>query len=206
MIEKRKLRPAIVVEGKYDKIRLSALVDAVILVTNGFQIYRQPEQLALIRHYAETVGIIILTDADAAGFQIRNYLKGAVTKGKIYHVYIPGIHGKEKRKTAPSAEGTLGVEGMDTQTLLMALERAGVLQESDDSAPVSKPITPAMLYEHGLMGTSDCTTRRRTLLRALRLPPRLSVSGLCEVLSTMTDADGLSAFLDGILFVPEESI
>lgn len=206
MIEKRKLLPAIVVEGKYDKIRLSALVDAVILVTNGFQIYRQPEQLALIRHYAETVGIIILTDADAAGFQIRNYLKGAVTKGKIYHVYIPGIHGKEKRKTAPSAEGTLGVEGMDTQTLLMALERAGVFQESSDNISVRKPITPAMLYEHGLMGTCDCTTRRRKLLCTLQLPPRLSVSGLCEVLNTMTDADGLAAFLDNVLSISEESI
>ena len=205
-MNKLKIPYPIIVEGKYDKIKLSSIVKAVIIPTHGFRIFKDEEMLALIRHYAETVGIIILTDADAAGFQIRNYLKGAVTKGKMYHVYIPGIHGKEKRKTAPSAEGTLGVEGMDTQTLLMALERAGVFQESSDNISVRKPITPAMLYEHGLMGTCDCTTRRRKLLCTLQLPPRLSVSGLCEVLNTMTDADGLAAFLDNALSISEESI
>lgn len=193
MSGKVKVVPAIVVEGKYDKIRLESVVDAVILVTNGFQIYRNKEQLALIRHYAETTGIVILTDADAAGFQIRGYLKGAVPKGRIYHVYTPGIHGRERRKPRDSAEGLLGVEGIDGETLLQSLERAGVLSQQPDALP--HDITPALLYRLGLTGTPDCTARRRALLTALSLPTHLSVNGLCEVLGTMTSAAELPVFL-----------
>jgi len=196
--EKQTIVPAVVVEGKYDQIRISAYFDCVILVTDGFRIYKRPEQLALIRHYARTTGVVILTDADAAGFQIRGYLKGAVTEGKLYHVYIPGIHGKEKRKTKPSAEGTLGVEGMDREILTEAFRRAGVL-ELQEKPFEGSPVTPALLYDHGLMGTPDCTLRRRALLEAMQLPPRLSVSGLCEVLSTMTCAEQLSEFLQSYL-------
>ena len=198
MKEKQTIVPAVVVEGKYDQIRISAYFDCVILVTDGFRIYKRPEQLALIRHYARTTGVVILTDADAAGFQIRGYLKGAVTEGKLYHVYIPGIHGKEKRKTKPSAEGTLGVEGMDREILTEAFRRAGVL-ELQEKPFEGSPVTPALLYDHGLMGTPDCTLRRRALLEAMHLPPRLSVSGLCEVLSTMTCAEQLAEFLQSYL-------
>ena len=105
------LRQAVVVEGKYDKIRLSALVDGPILVTNGFRIFKNREQMALLRRLARQDGILILTDSDAAGFKIRNYIKSAVPDGKIYHAYIPEILGKEARKDRPSKEGTLGVEG-----------------------------------------------------------------------------------------------
>ncbi len=198
MKEKQTIVPAVVVEGKYDQIRISAYFDCVILVTDGFRIYKRPEQLELIRHYARTTGVVILTDADAAGFQIRGYLKGAVTEGKLYHVYIPGIHGKEKRKAKPSAEGTLGVEGMDREILTEAFRRAGVL-ELQEKHFTGSPVTPALLYDHGLMGTPDCTLRRRALLEAMHLPPRLSVSGLCEVLSTMTCAEQLGDFLEQYL-------
>ena len=193
MTEKRRICPAIVVEGKYDKIRLDAVVDAVILVTDGFQIYRRPDQMDLLRHYAETTGLVILTDADAAGFQIRGYIKGAIQKGKLYHVYIPGIHGKERRKRLASSEGLLGVEGMDNATLLEALARAGVFDEEPPVRP--DDITPALLYEYGLTGAPDCCERRRALLSALRLPTHLSVRGLCEVLNTMTCAAELGSFL-----------
>ena len=197
MNARKKIAPAIVVEGKYDKIRLESVVDAVIIVTGGFQIYRNDAQLRLIRYYAETTGVVILTDADAAGFQIRGYLKGAIQKGKVYHVYIPGIHGKERRKTIPSAEGLLGVEGIDNETLLFALERAGVFDEE----PADRPddITPAVLYQYGLTGAPDCNARRQALLRAMQLPPHLSVKGLCEVLCTMTCAAELDVFLDRYL-------
>ena len=96
---------AIIVEGKYDKIKLSSILDAVILVTNGFHIFHDAEKMSLIRYYAKTTGVIILTDSDTAGFKIRHYLKGAVHEGKLYHVYIPDIYGKERRKDKPSAEG-----------------------------------------------------------------------------------------------------
>lgn len=201
MTARQKITPAIVVEGKYDKIRLESVVDAVILVTNGFQIYRNAEQLALIRHYAETTGVVILTDADAAGFQIRGYLKGVIQSGTVYHVYIPGIHGKEHRKRQPSAEGLLGVEGIDGETLLAAFRRAGVF----DAAPRPRGnITPAQLYACGLTGTADCTERRRRLLTAMGLPARLSVKGLCEVLSTVTDETELADYL--LQFLGEEAL
>lgn len=201
MTPRPKITPAIVVEGKYDKIRLESVVDAVIVVTGGFQIYRNAAQLALIRHYAETTGIVILTDADAAGFQIRGYLKSAIQSGTVYHVYIPDIHGKEHRKRLPSAEGLLGVEGINRETLLAAFRRAGVF----DAAPRKcGNITPALLYAHGLTGTPDCTERRRTLLTAMGLPARLSVKGLCEVLSTVTDEAELPAYLRR--YLPEEAL
>ena len=120
---------AIIVEGKYDKIKLSSILDAVILVTNGFHIFHDAEKMSLIRYYAKTTGVIILTDSDTAGFKIRHYLKGAVHEGKLYHVYIPDIYGKERRKDKPSAEGKLGVEGIDKKRLLEAFGKAGILAE-----------------------------------------------------------------------------
>ena len=194
---RRKVTPAIVVEGKYDKIRLESFLDAVILVTGGFRIYHNADMLALIRHYAETTGVVILTDADAAGFQIRGYLKGAIMHGKVYHVYVPGIHGKERRKRLPSAEGLLGVEGMNRETLLEAFERAGVFEEVPRSAPHN--ITPAVLYRYGLMGAQDASLRRAALLEALHLPPHISVKGLCDVLCTMTEEAELDRFLQKYL-------
>ncbi|MGN0647955.1 MAG: toprim domain-containing protein [Oscillospiraceae bacterium] len=194
MNEKITLVPAVVVEGKYDKICIHTYFDCTVIVTDGFRIYKRPAQLELIRHYARTVGVVILTDADAAGFQIRGYLKGAITEGKLYHVYIPGIHGKEKRKAKPSAEGTLGVEGMDRETLMAAFARAGLFDM--DAAPrQGTPITPALLYEYDLTGYANCSMRRKALLEALHLPCHLSVNGLCEVLSTMTTAEAFGDFL-----------
>ena len=200
MTGRRRVVPAIVVEGKYDKIRLENVVDAVILVTGGFRIYHNKDMLSLLRHYAQTTGIVILTDADAAGFQIRGYLKGAILEGRIYHVYVPGIHGKERRKREPSAEGLLGVEGMDDAVLMQALERAGVFAEAPPERP--NDITPALLYACGLAGTPDCAAKRQALLSALSLPPHLSIKGLCEVLGTMTCAAELDAFLQAHL--PEQ--
>ncbi|MBR3679449.1 MAG: DUF4093 domain-containing protein [Oscillospiraceae bacterium] len=202
-MEKRKITPAIVVEGKYDKIRLDSFLDATIVVTDGFRIYKRPDMLKLLRHYANTIGLVILTDADAAGFQIRGYLKGAIPDGRLYHVYVPNIHGKERRKTAPSAEGTLGVEGLDHKILLDALERAGVF---DVTTPCTLPcdITPAVLYEHGLNGAPNSNLRRQLLLKKLGLSNHLSVSALCDVLCTMTSAEKLSGFLAE--YLPEEEL
>lgn len=191
------IAPAIVVEGKYDKIKLESVVDATILVTDGFRIYKRPDLLNLLRHYAETVGLVILTDADAAGFQIRGYLKGAISTGRLYHVYIPNIHGKERRKSVPSAEGTLGVEGMDADTLLTALARAGVFDADAPALPCD--ITPALLYEYGLMGADNSRAVREALAESLQLPRHLSVTGLCEVLCTMTSAAEFDDFLSAHL-------
>jgi len=142
-----KIDEAIIVEGKYDKIKLSSAVDAVIIPTNGFRIFKDPEKLSLIRYYAEKTGIVILTDSDSAGRKIRGYLRGAVNCGRIVNVYIPDIFGKEKRKAKPSAEGKLGVEGIDVPTLLAAFEKAGV---TAGSSTRPSDITKVTLFELGL--------------------------------------------------------
>ena len=140
-----KIDEAIIVEGKYDKIKLSSIIDAVIIVTNGFGIFKDSEKLALIRYYAEKTGIIILTDSDSAGRKIRGYIKSAV-KGNIKNVYIPDIFGKEKRKRTSSAEGKLGVEGVNTKIILSAFEKAGITSSERTSPP---DITKFTLYELG---------------------------------------------------------
>lgn len=184
---------AIVVEGKYDKIKLSSILDAVILVTNGFRIFRDPEKMALIQYYARTTGVIVLTDSDRAGFQIRNYLKGAVRDGKLYHVYIPDIYGKEHRKEKPSAEGKLGVEGIRKDVLLEAFAKAGVL--TDEVSEKADPITRYDLYELGLSGGADSKARRKALQKRLGLPDLLSAASLLEVLNTMMTRQELQQLL-----------
>lgn len=178
-----RIRQAIVVEGKYDKIKLSSIVDAVIIVTNGFRIYKDEEKLALIRYYAEATGIILLTDSDRAGFRIRNYIKGSVKNGKIYHVYAPDIYGKEARKEKASAEGKLGVEGISKTLLLEAFARAGIT--ASDAPPMTDPITKADFFELGLSGGEGSSFLRKALQKKLGLPELLSAGSLIEVLNTM---------------------
>ena len=185
-----KINEAIIVEGKYDKIRLCSVVDAVIIVTDGFGIFKDAEKLELIRYYAERTGIVILTDSDSAGRKIRGYIKGAVKNGCVKNVYIPDVFGKEKRKTKPSAEGKLGVEGIDGATLLAAFEKAGITASERDSEP---DITKFTLYELGLSGGSNSSALRRQLQKRLGLPSLLSAGALVEVLNTMMTAEKLAA-------------
>lgn len=192
-----KIEQAIIVEGKYDKIKLSSIVNAVIIVTNGFGIFKDEEKLELIRYYARKTGIIILTDSDSAGFQIRNHIKGAVKNGKIYNVYIPDIMGKEKRKVKPSAEGKLGVEGVERKIILKAFENAGITasESSDNSIP---EITKTDLYMLGLSGGNNSSILRKKLLAYLKLPSLLSANSMLEVLNTMMSYDELNEIMDKI--------
>ena len=180
---------AVVVEGKYDKIKLSSVINGVIICTGGFHIYKDKEKMSLIRHYAEKTGIIILTDSDSAGFKIRNYLKGAVKNGNIINVYIPDIFGKERRKAAPSKEGKLGVEGMSEEILLDAFRKAGV--SFSEGERKTGDIDKMLLYELGLSGAPDASERRRRLLKLLGLPELLTTGAMAEVLNTMMTADEL---------------
>ncbi|MDD6269956.1 MAG: DUF4093 domain-containing protein [Oscillospiraceae bacterium] len=188
-----KIKEAIVVEGKYDKIKLSSILDAVIIVTDGFRIYKDREKLALIRHYAESTGIIILTDSDRAGFKIRSFIKGSVKNGKIYNVYAPDIYGKESRKEKPSAEGKLGVEGISPELLLEAFKKAGI--KASDAVPNPDPVTKTDLFELGLSGGPGSSELRRNLQRKLGLPELLSANSLVEVLNTMMTKKELVRFL-----------
>ena len=177
-----RVKQAIIVEGRYDKNTLSQLVDAPIFTTDGFGILSDREKLAFFRRVAETRGIIILTDPDGAGFLIRNYLKGALPRDRVWHAYVPDICGKERRKRTAGKEGKLGVEGMDGKTLLRALRDCGALA---DEAPLREPITHTDLYELGLSGTADSSKKRQKLLAALRLPSRMSTNAMLDAVNLL---------------------
>lgn len=185
-----KIKEAIVVEGRYDKNTLSQVVDAVILETAGFGVFKDQERLALLRRLAQQRGIIVLTDSDGAGFVIRNFLKGAIPPEQVKHAYIPDIRGKERRKRAPGKEGKLGVEGMPPQLLLEALERAGAtFLDGDGPRSPRGELTLAQLYVLGLTGRPDSAQRRQALLKRLDLPEHMSAKALLTVLNALYTSD-----------------
>ena len=179
------MNEALIVEGRYDKSKLSALTDAIIVTTNGFGIYKDAEKRDFIRKLAKERGIVILTDSDNAGRQIRAYITSFVPSNQIRHAYIPDIYGKEKRKAAPSKEGKLGVEGMRPEVLLEALRRAGATIEGEDAPLPGARITKADLYAAGLTGGADSRAARQRLLEQLDLPEHLSTNALLEVLNAL---------------------
>lgn len=174
---------AVIVEGKYDKIKLSSVIDAVIIPTNGFRVFKDKEKMALIRYYASGAGIIILTDSDSAGFKIRNYIKGSVGNARIFNVYIPDIYGKERRKTDYSKEGKLGVEGMDEDVLIEAFKKSGIDFSSEPRR--RRDITKMDLFEDGLSGGANSSEKRAELLKILGLPELLTANAMLEVLNAM---------------------
>ena len=187
-----RIKEAIVVEGRYDKNALSQVVDAVILETSGFGVFKDAERLALLRRLAEQRGLIVLTDSDGAGFVIRNYLKGAIPPGQVKHAYIPDIYGKERRKRTPGREGKLGVEGMKPEVLLQALLRAGATVEGEEPAAPRGQLTPADLFTLGLTGPNSAE-RRAALLRRLALPEHMSAKALLTVLNALYTPAEVSA-------------
>jgi len=192
-----KVKEAVIVEGKYDKIKLSSIIDGLIIETRGFQIFSDKKQMALIRRLADTRGILVLTDSDAAGFVIRNYLTGAISADKIKHAYIPDILGKEKRKDKPSKEGKLGVEGVSVKVITDVLHRAGVTCDSNE-APIGRFITKTDLYLLGLSGGQNSAQKRQVLLKELLLPEYLASNSLVGVLNSIMSYNEFSELVDKI--------
>lgn len=187
------VREVIVVEGRYDKNALSQVVDAVIIETSGFGIFNDAEKRKLLQTMAEARGLIVLTDSDGAGFVIRNYIKSCVDPKLVKHAYIPDIYGKERRKSAPSREGKLGVEGMKPQVLLDALIRAGVTFDDEENKKTAPRISKADMYARGLSGREGSAEKRARLIKQLGLPERLTADGLLDVLNaTMSREEFLS--------------
>lgn len=186
------LQQTVVVEGLYDKIRLESVIASPILATNGFSIYREPEKQALLKRIALKTGIVILTDSDHAGAQIRSYLASILPAGTFWHVYIPEIKGKEKRKTKHSAEGLLGVEGVSSSILRTAFERAGLLCNAEQ-----RPlwIDTAFLFSLGLNGGQGSRERRASLLRMLKLPTSMSSRQMLCVLNILFTKEELIEFV-----------
>lgn len=189
------IKQPIIVEGKYDRIKLESVVDALIITTDGFGIYKNKEKMALIRAFAEKDGIIILTDSDGAGFQIRSHIKSCIKNGKIYNVYIPDIFGKERRKDKLSKEGKLGVEGMDISVLEQAFRNAGIYS---DNKKTPDWLTRADLLSDGLMGGEGSAARRKRLFEELDLPEHLSTTGLLEVLNRLYSREQYEKILEKV--------
>ncbi len=186
---KEKLRIAypIIVEGKYDRLRLLCVADAKIITTDGFAIFRKQDTLALLRKLAEKSPLIVLTDSDGAGKLIRSHITSAIPKDKLIQLYIPRIEGVEKRKAAPSAEGVLGVEGMEEDMLYRLLKPYENTQAFD--ASLENPLSKADFYADGLSGCCDSSKKRDELCMKLGLPVGMTANALLSALKIICTYD-----------------
>ena len=185
-----KIKEAIVVEGRYDKNTLAQIVDAPILETSGFGIFKDKEQLAFLRKVAKQRGLIVFTDSDGAGFVIRNHIKSAIEPQYLKHAYIPDVFGKERRKATAGKEGKLGVEGMRPEILVEALRRAGATFE-DGNTDTPQTITKQDLVELGLSGGKNSSEKRKALLERLELPEHMSANAMLQALNLLYTIDEL---------------
>lgn len=177
-----KLDKAVIVEGKYDKIRLSNFLDATIITTDGFGIFKNEEKRSLIKLLAEKSGLVIITDSDHAGQMIRSHIKSFVKDGEIINLYLPALKGKEKRKSKPSAEGLLGVEGTPDEIITEALDRTGLVHKKEDK--IGRKIEKTDLYILGLSGRDNSSILRESLCRFIKIPS-LPTNTLLDALNTL---------------------
>lgn len=192
-----KIKEAIVVEGRYDKNTLSQIIDAPILETAGFGIFKDKKQMALLRQVAQKRGLIVFTDSDGAGFVIRNHIKSAIPGKYLKHAYIPDIYGKEKRKAAPGKEGKLGVEGMKPEIILDALKKAGATIEGEAAVP-GNAITKQDLMDLGLSGGAEAGEKRKTLLKKLNFPEHMSANAMLQALNLLYSLEELRQMMEGL--------
>ncbi len=190
-----RIREAILVEGRYDKNTLSQIVDATILETGGFGIFKDKKQLSLLRKIAQTRGLIVFTDSDGAGFVIRNHIKSAIPGKYLKHAYIPDIPGKERRKAAPGKEGKLGVEGMTPEIILEALRRCGATMEGENLPP-RNAITKQDLMALGLSGGENASARRLALLKKLGFPEHMSPNAMLQALNLLMSLEDLERLIE----------
>ena len=192
-----KIKEAIVVEGRYDKNTLSQIVDATVFETNGFGIFKDKQKMDLLRRVAEKKGLIVFTDSDGAGFVIRNRIKSCIPAQHLKHAYIPDIYGKERRKTAPGKEGTIGVEGMTREVIYDALRRSGATVEGENVTPAAA-ITKQDMMELGLSGGKNAAAKRQALLKKLNLPEHMSANALLQALNVLYSLDELTALVNDL--------
>ena len=190
-----KIKEAIVVEGRYDKNTLSQILDATILETSGFGIFKNKEQMQLLRKVAEVRGLIVFTDADGAGFVIRNHIKSAIPNQHLKHAYTPDILGKERRKSAPGKEGKLGVEGMTQEVILESLRRAGATFEGETAEKTAGVITKADLMDLGLYGPGS-NERRAALIKKLGFPEKISTNGFLQAVNLLYTKNELTTIVE----------
>lgn len=196
-MERIKISLPIAVEGKYDKSTLLSIFDTTVITLGGFAVFNSKEKQLLLRRIAKD-GIIVLTDSDGAGKVIRSFLNGIIPKDKIYNLYIPKVAGKEKRKSAPSKEGLLGVEGMQREDLIRVLTPFIVTSDSKGDVQKSRAemITKVDFYKDKLTGFDNSATRRDKLALHFNLPTGMTPNALVEALNIITDKVGYDSAIE----------
>lgn len=182
-----------IVEGKYDKIKLSSIVDGLIIETDGFRIFKNKEKIELIKRLGKENGIIILTDSDVAGFKLRSFIRSFLNNAEIINIYIPQVEGKEKRKASPGKENLLGVEGIDADLLRKLIKEAVGGGKAPDS---SKKITNADFYQDGLSGGENAAEMRKKLQERLSLPSYMTAKALLDVVNRLMTYDEYKEFIE----------
>ncbi len=193
-MEKMKIGLPIIVEGKYDKIKILSIADACVIATDGFGVFKNSERLALIKRLAEQSKIIVLTDSDGAGKVIRSHITSAIPKDRLIQLYTPQVKGKEKRKTTASAEGYLGVEGTEAELLRELLSPFAV--ENFDGSREREEITKADMYEFGLTGAPDSAERRDELAISLGLPRGMTPNALLAALNVLMSREEYFKYIE----------
>ncbi|MBR1532835.1 MAG: DUF4093 domain-containing protein [Ruminococcus sp.] len=193
-MNKLEIKEAVIVEGRYDKIKLSEIISSPVIETGGFRVFKDKEKQTLIRQIAEKRGILVMTDVDSAGFVIRNFLRGIVPEDQIKHAYIPTVEGKESRKAEPSKEGKLGVEGIDREKLIESILKSGA-QIIGEEASISAEITKADFYDYGLSGSEDSARLRKAILKALGLPEYLTANAMIAALNCLFTKEEFEDYL-----------
>ena len=179
-----KIKEAVIVEGRYDRMRLAALFDTAIIETGGFRVFKDDEQKTVIRRLAQARGIVILTDSDGAGFVIRNFLKGIISdNSQIKQAYIPDIKGKEKRKAQPSKQGLLGVEGMTDEIIINAVLSSGVQIVGEEVRQVGGEITKTDFFTYGLTGGENSAVFRKAVLKKLGFPQYMTTNAMLSAVN-----------------------
>ena len=196
-MDKIKIDRVVIVEGKYDQIKLSSLIDGVIIRTDGFRIYKDKEKAALIRTLGRQKGLLVLTDSDHAGFKLRGYIRSIAKDADIVQVYIPQIKGKEHRKEKPGKENLLGVEGIDAKTLYTLLKNAGVSAERKSGCEGQR-ITKLDFFSDGFSRGKYAAQKRQMLLAHLGLPAYLTSNALLEIINNIMTYEQYRAYCDQI--------
>ena len=192
-MEKLRIDYPIIVEGKYDKIKILSVADACVIQTDGFGVFKNSERLALIKKLAEKDKIIVMTDSDGAGKLIRSHITSAIPKDKLIQLYVPQIEGKEKRKQAPSAEGYLGVEGTEADIIRRLLEPfASGAEDRGEHAEITK----LDFFELRLTGKDDSSSRRDELAVAIGLPKKMTANALLAAVNVLMDRDELYSVME----------
>lgn len=201
MTEKPRVTLPIVVEGRYDKSTLLSMFSATVVTTGGFSVFNSKEKRLLITRLAEAGGIILLTDSDAGGRQIRSFISGILPKERIFNLYIPRVEGKEKRKRAPSRQGLLGVEGMSREVLMRVLEPFIEKGEGDVTPDrrERREVTKFDLFVDGLSGSEGAEAKRARLAEALMLPPDMSAKALLEAINLISSYEEYKRIVGNIL-------